>query len=426
MVERRLVTAGLLGWAASAHAGLLDDLKDAARNIGSRAAEEAEAGLKKGKEAVGGKKNEPAAPTGRVEPQAGQTRPAADGAGGPAAAGSGGLDEAVYSRYDFVPGEKLIFFDDFSDTDVGEFPLRWHLKGPRSGDNNTVEVVAFQGRRYLRSRPAGAGGSQAPSTQYARLNIKGDLPQKFTIEFDAALGHSITPDYPNHYSLYLLASDEDWPGVDGVRPGVLQFSGVQGRSANTQTSLSVMDGKLHHIAVSVNGSFVKAWVDQERVVNDPDGIERPIRLVGLVLGAGGYSPSDRVMFTNFRLAEGGKDIKAALETEGRIVTHGILFDTGSDRLRNESLPTLKMILALLQQEPKLRFSIEGHTDDQGGKGVNQPLSERRAAAVQGWLAGKGIEAARLAAKGFGDSKPIDRSNTPEGRANNRRVEFVRF
>ena len=188
----------------------------------------------------------------------------------------------------------------------------------------------------------------------------------------------------------------------------------------------MLDGKVHHVAISVNGSFVKAYVDHQRVVNDPDAIVRPIRRVGLCLAAGGRIANERVMMTNFRLAEGGKDLKAALNTDGRIISHGILFDTGSDRIKGESLPTLKLILGLLQGDPKLRFSVEGHTDDQGGKAVNQPLSERRAAAVMAWLAGKGIAADRLAAKGHGDGKPLDKNNSAEGRANNRRVEFVKF
>jgi outer membrane protein OmpA-like peptidoglycan-associated protein len=132
------------------------------------------------------------------------------------------------------------------------------------------------------------------------------------------------------------------------------------------------------------------------------------------------------MFTNFRMAEGGKNIQSALDTDGKIVTHGILFDTGSDRIRPESLPTLKTILGLLEKDSSLKFSVEGHTDNQGGQGINQPLSERRAAAVKAWLEGKGIPAERLQSKGWGDAKPVDRNDTPEGRANNRRVEFVKI
>lgn len=404
MRKRTLITAGLMTWAGLARAGILEDAREAARLIKERT-----------------KKGEPA-PT----PQPAAEAPARVGKPQAAPAGTGPMNEVVYDKYDFVPGDKVIFFDDFGDTEVGEFPLKWHLKGPKDPGNNAVEVVAYQGQRFLRARPGGAEGNQPGATQYLRLAHQGDLPARFTIEFDAVLGHAQIPDYPNRYLVYLLSNDEEWLVSEGVGVGVLSFSGTEGRSANTQTSLALLDGKVHHVAISVNGSFVKAYVDHQRVVNDPDAIVRPIRRVGLCLAAGGRIANDRVMMTNFRLAEGGKDLKAALSTEGRIISHGILFDTGSDLLKGESLPTLKLILGLLQGDPKLRFSVEGHTDDQGGKAINQPLSERRAAAVVAWLVGKGIAADRLAAKGHGDGKPLDKNNSAEGRANNRRVEFVKF
>jgi outer membrane protein OmpA-like peptidoglycan-associated protein len=182
---------------------------------------------------------------------------------------------------------------------------------------------------------------------------------------------------------------------------------------------------VHHVAVSINGTFVKAYVDNQRVINDPDGIRRPVNLVGIGLESNNRNSSDKLMFTNFRLAEGGKDIKSALATDGKIVTHGILFDTGKDTIKPESLPTLKQILALLKDDSGLKFSIEGHTDNQGSKSINQPLSEKRAAAVKSWLVDNGIDAGRLTTKGYGDEKPLSSNDTAEGRANNRRVEFVR-
>jgi len=331
--------------------------------------------------------------------------------------------ETAYSKYDFVPGDQVIFFDDFRETDVGEFPRKWTLNGPKAGTNNAVEVVEYQGQRFLRSAPAASDGAQGSSTQYIRLAQKGDLPEKFTLEFDAVLSHR--NDYSATYCVYLLNDPEDYPGLH-VSSGVLFFSGFEGRSTNTRTQVSKSDNKIHHIAISVNGTFVKAYVDEQRVVNDPDGITRPIRLVGVSMWSEGNVPTDRVMFTNFRLAAGGKEIKSALDTDGKIVTHGILFDTGKSVIRVESLPTLRSVLSLLEVTPSLRFSIEGHTDNQGGNAINQSLSESRASAVKDWLVAKGIAADRLKTKGFGDSKPLDSNTTPEGRANNRRVEFVKF
>jgi outer membrane protein OmpA-like peptidoglycan-associated protein len=285
-------------------------------------------------------------------------------------------------------------------------------------------VVEFQEKRYLRSTPANKGKSQGGSTQYIRLDQKGDMPEKFTVEFDAVFANIGTTNYSNFYRLFLLDNEKSFQ--PGKRPGVLFFSGRLNESANTRNELDLAEGKPHRVQVSVNGTFVKAYVDQQRVINDPDGIKRPVKLIGVFMGTPNRMPSEKVMFTNFRVAEGGKEIKSALDTNGKIVTHGILFDTGRDVLKAESLPTLKMILGLLNGDPGLKFSIEGHTDNQGSGEINQPLSEKRAAAVRTWLAGKGIEEARMKTSGFGDSKPIDTNGTPEGRANNRRVEFVKF
>jgi len=327
--------------------------------------------------------------------------------------------ESIYGKYDFIPGDKVIFHDDFSDTDVGEFPRKWSLKGPGAG-GNTVEVVEYKGNRYLRSvPPASKEEGVAATTLFIRFTGNSDMPEKFTVEFDAVLAQ--TNGYSNEYSV-LMFDENGWPAQ---MPGSIYISGEQGKSHNTTTSVDKNDGRPHHIAVSVNGTFVKAYIDNQRVVNDPDALTRPIKFIGMhVFANHGYS--ETVMFTNFRLAEGGKDIKAALHAEGKIVTHGILFDTGSDRIKPESFPTLKKILAILEEDSGLKFSIEGHTDNQGSKEVNQPLSEQRSNAVKAWLTGKGISAARLTTKGWGDTQAIDTNGTPEGRANNRRVEFVKI
>ncbi|KAF0219485.1 MAG: OmpA/MotB domain [Geobacteraceae bacterium] len=333
--------------------------------------------------------------------------------------------ETVLTKFDFIPGNKMIFFDDFSDTEVGEFPRKWTLEGPKVGNNNTVDVVEFQGKRFLRSVPGAK--NQAPATQYIRLDQKGDFPEKFTIEFDAVFSSiNNSPVYFVGYKVLLVPADKKIDIFKKNSPNALLISGQDNMSANTTTKVQLNDGKVHHVAISVNGTFVKAYIDNQRVINDPDGIKRPIKQIGLQMLTPNNFKSDKLLFTNFRLADGGKDIKSALDTDGKIITHGILFDTGKDKLKAESLPTLKMILGLLNDDPELKFSIEGHTDNQGNKGINQPLSEYRAAAVKGWLEGKGIESARLKTAGFGDSKPIDSNKTLEGRANNRRVEFVKF
>ena len=439
MVRNILTVVLVLCIASPSSAGWFDDaLKSAVEGLGKRAIDEsttgAYEGVKKGaKDAIDKKDQAPEnAPAPGVKGSGGSgTTSAKQPSTEAQTSGSAEVTienaESVFSKYDFIPGDKVIFFDDFSDTDVGEFPRKWTLEGPKQHGNNAVEVVEYQGKRFLRSAPGTKERGQNSATQYIRLNKKRDLPEKFTVEFDAILGDSTGGGAGGYgtkeYTLLLPKGDTfHWRGD---QKGSFFFSQGKANSKNSSTELKMSDNKVHRISISVNGTFVKGYVDNQRVINDPDGIDRPIARIGIYMNPWNGS-SDNLMFTNFRLAEGGKTIKSALDTDGKIITHGILFDTGKDVIKPESLPTLKSILAILSDDPGLNFSIEGHTDNQGSKAINQPLSEKRAGAVRTWLIGKGIAAERLKTKGFGDAKPIDSNTTTEGRANNRRVEFVKF
>ncbi len=135
----------------------------------------------------------------RTIPEANETRP--QKAPQKSAVDQGGQDiiasENIYGKYDFVPGDKVIFYDDFSDTDVGEFPRKWTLKGP-GGGGNTVEVVDYKGKRYLRSvPPASKEEGLAATTLFIRLTPNEDMSEKFTVEFDACLRQ--TNGYTNEY-----------------------------------------------------------------------------------------------------------------------------------------------------------------------------------------------------------------------------------
>ena len=167
---RRNILAGaiLLFMVGIACGGWLDDaVKNVGEGIGRRAVGDAGDSAYDGakgtaKDAVKGSDkpagNQPAAgaPDGSGSAPASK-RAGAKGASpdGDAGAGDGSIEqaEAVYSKYDFIPGDKMIFFDDFSDTDVGEFPRKWTLDGPKGANNNSVEVVEYQGKRFLRSAP---------------------------------------------------------------------------------------------------------------------------------------------------------------------------------------------------------------------------------------------------------------------------------
>jgi len=199
----------------------------------------------------------------------------------------------------------------------------------------------------------------------------------------------------------------------------IQGGGVQAvaRPRGTRTD----DGTLRIMA---DGAYVKVYLDEMRVANVPNAdLGRTDRVIVHTQA----SERNPLMLTNFRIAAGGRELYDALAAEGRVVTHGILFDTGSDRIRPESTPTLKEIGEMLRQHGDLRLRIEGHTDSVGSAEMNQALSERRAASVRRFLEQQfGVDAGRLEAAGLGQSRPVDSNDTPEGRQNNRRVELVRL
>ena len=125
-------------------------------------------------------------------------------------------------------------------------------------------------------------------------------------------------------------------------------------------------------------------------------------------------------------AEGGVKYYDRVMQDGKIIANGIRFDVGKATLKPESMGIINEIYTLMDKNPDLKFSVEGHTDNTGNDAVNEKLSADRAQTVMNTLIGMGINKERLASKGWGESKPIDDNNLPEGRANNRRVEFVKM
>lgn len=394
-----------------------DKLSEQARDKASRAANEAsDAAYQGAKEKAKG------APGERKD----QAEPSEDRGGKASAGGAergsarGGSDEVpageVYgNKFDFIPGDRVLLFDDFAETDVGDYPARWTLK---DGGGNAVEVVSYKGRKWFKST-ASENGINDPSVHWLRYDPKPDLPKKFTIELDADMG--------GLFSVLFNAQQEA-----GGRE--IRFARDAVQTAQVRAAVKPYGAVVKRISISVNGTYAKVYVGGVRVLQDPDAIERPIRRIGLrfdlLLGRAEHQEETPMlhhqMITGFRLAEGGKDVAQALGTEGRIVVHGIYFATGSDVIQPESGGALRAVLALLQEDAALRFRIEGHTDDQGGPKVNGPLSDQRAAAVKAWLVSQGVQAGRLETKGLGATKPIGANDTQEGRANNRRVEFVKL
>lgn len=120
----------------------------------------------------------------------------------------------------------------------------------------------------------------------------------------------------------------------------------------------------------------------------------------------------------------GKELTMVPIEEGKTIRlNNIFFDVGKAELRPESFPELDRMVTVLNENPKMTISLDGHTDNTGSNELNLKLSQDRADSVREYFIGKGIEPDRIASKGYGETKPVAPNDTDEGRQKNRRVEF---
>ncbi|MDR1983833.1 MAG: OmpA family protein, partial [Prevotellaceae bacterium] len=134
----------------------------------------------------------------------------------------------------------------------------------------------------------------------------------------------------------------------------------------------------------------------------------------------------RTAITNVRIAKGAVPLYDRMMTDGKFITYGITFDVGKSVIKPESMGEINRIVTLMKDNPDLKFSVEGHTDATGNAASNQTLSEARSKAIVDKLVEMGIAKDRLQSAGKGQNNPIADNSTDEGRAKNRRVEFVKI
>ena len=318
-------------------------------------------------------------------------------------------DMKLYTKYDFIPGDKVIFYDDMKDDEEGEFPYRWNL------DRGVYEVVRLGKEYWIMCTNNGSIRPKMPDIP---------LPPKYTAELEF---YNNGPDASgNYFYIYWVDANGKNIGEFGVYGNDGTWLAIKGQSLADKTLSSKLTKGVHTMRIMATKRSIKCYVDQERVANVPK--VEGFNPVGFRLRHRPYNdPKNPTLFRGFRFAEGGKSMRQQLEEEGKIITHGILFDPDSYTIKAESYKTLKQIGQLLQDDPKLRFSIEGHTDSDGSDEHNITLSQNRSNSVRDYLISYyGISSDRLEAKGWGESKPIDTNDSLEGKANNRRVELIKL
>lgn len=331
--------------------------------------------------------------------------------------------QGAWANYDFVPGERVLFAEDFARDRIGNFPQRLEFI------HGNMEVVEWEGRRWL----------QATSKSAFAVNLPETLPARFTVEFDITVPwngmtvHFAERDFNEHF-LFNGSFNHPFVVLMESEVGLRTRPHQGGAVVETPRSLgvSVAHGNPVRMRIHADGRYVKVYMNEKRVANVPNA-ELPrgnrifIEMTGWPLAESRSHEQTPTLISDITINAGGRTLYDALVADGRVATQGILFDTGSDRIRPESTPTLREIGDMLKQESSLRLTIEGHTDNTGNAATNQTLSEQRAAAVKAFLVSTyGIDAGRLETTGFGPSRPASPNDTAEGRQNNRRVELVRL
>lgn len=313
--------------------------------------------------------------------------------------------ELSWAKYDFVPGDRIIFEDNLNGEENGEFPSRWDLQ-----DGN-IEVALLDQNNVIMFREYGS-----TIVPYMKNPGSDYLPDIFTLEFDAFIpNNSISVylyDIKNQRAPSGRAYLDVW--VDGMEFSPASSKLPGGEKLNNQWA---------HVAIAYTNGKLKAYLNDTRLINIPHLSFNPTGISVRALHSG---EKNHFYIKNVRIAEGGVKYYDRFIQDGKIIANGIRFDVNRATLKPESMGVINEIATIMKEHPEISFSVEGHTDSDGDNDFNQTLSEQRAETVVNTLKKLGIEGSRLTSKGWGESKPIDSNGTAEGKANNRRVEFVKI
>ena len=328
--------------------------------------------------------------------------------------------EMTYAKSDFVPGDEIIFEDLLVGEKLGEFPSMWDLK------EGNAEVVSVGGENAIHM------GEETLIMPY--MKEKDYLPEEFTIEFDLYVpcyyGGNDKVSMNNRYNIDLVDAagkvvfQAYWYNGNnemGVPREIAWRWHNGGEESQGEGTVAFNMSDFNHIAISFNKRALKFYVNGIRIANIPR-CDAPTRFQ--IFSYSGASEDERFI-KNVRIAKGAVPLYDRMMSDGKFITYGITFDVGKATIKPESMGEINRIVPLMTENPDLKFSVEGHTDSTGNAASNQTLSEQRSQAIVAKLVELGIAQDRLTAVGKGQNSPIADNNTDEGRAKNRRVEFVK-
>ena len=330
----------------------------------------------------------------------------------------------TYSKYDFIPGGKVMFFDDFTETAVGDFPPNWNT----TASGEVVTNNMYPGNWF---KLIGEG--------CVALDEGLKLTENYTIEFDVIPYVVDAGNVSFEYGFYLYSAQDpkdlnEGGAVPGNNGGIKMSFGYratysayneEGYTISGEKDDAIMEaGKKYRLSFWVQKTRLRVYQDQVKIFDLPKVFKAGMQCNQIRFELWGESAP---MITNFRIAAGLPDTRNKLLTEGKLVTYGIYFDVNKDVVKPESYGTLKEIATILNEVPEVKVKIVGHTDADGDDAKNMDLSKRRAASVKAELAKNfGVNADRIVTDGMGESQAVAPNDTPVNKALNRRVEFVKL
>lgn len=328
------------------------------------------------------------------------------------------------TKYDFVPGDKVLLYEDFSQDAVGDFPALWTTNG--SGEIRTLNK--FPGNwLYMNSE-----GSS--------YNLMKDLsmPDNFIFEFDVV---PVPLEESGSYSGFYLSlyegegefqDDAIYPGINGVninmdqnRWNVVAYKESAAYTQEGSTEIALTDiNKMNHVIVWVQKRRLRIYHKGQKALDLPTILYPEVKYNRIRFSLWGNEGTSFI--TNLRLTSAAPDMRSKLLTEGKIVSYGIYFDVNKDVVKPESNGTIKGIATVLTENPDVKIKIVGHTDSDGVDAANMDLSKRRAASVKNELVKMGIDASRIETDGKGETVPVAPNDNAANKAMNRRVEFIKI
>jgi len=345
-----------------------------------------------------------------------------------------------FSKFDFVPGEKIIYSEDFVQDAVGELPLHWN-------SNGKGEVVS------LDNHP-GKWLKMFQNTTYLTGN-KASFDKNFTVEFDLVLQFNYKS-YTFPLVHFGILSTNDLSTTDNaLLTDLNRFQSAQmilrpynnnSSSAELRTFVDKKDffkssdqqltdfenqyNKVSHVSMQVQKNRLRIWVNSQKVIDVPKALDTSYLFNQLYfkIGNSGYLENAIGFYvSNLKVATGLPDTRHKLIEEGKFSTTGILFDVNAATIKPESNGVLKEIASVLTEHKNIKIKIIGHTDSDGTDAANLNLSKRRAEAVKAALIKDfSIDASMMEADGKGEGSPVGDNITKEGKAQNRRVEFIKL